>query len=48
MPERDGSGPLLLVLYAEWYIPLSRRSTEAKSNPIVSASWGFRVAARSP
>jgi len=35
---------MLLVLYAEWYVPVAERSAAAKSDPTVSASWGFRVA----
>lgn len=34
------------VLYARWYVPLAQRPPRARSNPTVSASWGF-VAARS-
>jgi hypothetical protein len=34
------------VLYARWYVPFAQRPPSARSNPTVSASWGF-VAARS-
>jgi hypothetical protein len=47
-PAQNSRNPLLLVLYAEWYIPLAQRSATAKSNPIVSASWGFHVASERP
>jgi hypothetical protein len=29
------------VLYARWYVPFAQRPPRARSNPSVSASWGF-------
>jgi hypothetical protein len=29
------------VLYARWYVPFAQRPPRARSNPTVSASWGF-------
>jgi hypothetical protein len=34
------------VLYARWYVPVARRPARARSNPTVSASWGFVAAGR--
>jgi hypothetical protein len=32
-----------IVLYAEWYVPVSSRPANARDNAVVSASWGFRT-----
>jgi hypothetical protein len=32
-----------VVLYAQWYIPVSLRPGGAAGNPVVNASWGFEV-----
>ncbi len=34
---------ILLVLYAEWYIPMAKRSADELVSPIISASWGWKV-----
>jgi hypothetical protein len=41
LPTRHG--PRLLVLYCEWYVPVPERPAAARENPVVSASWGFRL-----
>ncbi|WP_327002679.1 hypothetical protein OHA72_47480 [Dactylosporangium sp. NBC_01737] len=33
----------VIVLYAEWYVPVSSRPANARDNAVVSASWGFRT-----
>jgi hypothetical protein len=33
----------MIVLYAEWYVPVSSRPANARDNAVVSASWGFRT-----
>jgi hypothetical protein len=35
-----------VVLYTRWYVPYAQRPSASKSNPTVSASWGFVVATR--
>ena len=46
MPEYRQSMPL--VLFAEWYVPLAQRPVAARSNPVVSASWGFWLGSNAP
>jgi hypothetical protein len=33
----------MIVLYAEWYVPVAGRPAKATDNAVVSASWGFRT-----
>ena len=35
----------VIVLYAEWYVPVAGRPADAGDDPVVSASWGFRTTA---
>jgi hypothetical protein len=35
--------PRLVVLYCEWFVPPAERPAGTERNPIVSASWGFRL-----
>ncbi len=35
----------VIVLYAEWYVPIAGRPADSRDNPVVSASWGFRTTA---
>ena len=37
-------GTMLIVLYAQWYLPPSGQSLAASSSPVSTASWGFRMA----
>lgn len=43
-PKPSGRLATLVVLYAEWFVPVRERSAAAGSDPVVSASWGFRLA----
>ncbi|MEV0136821.1 hypothetical protein AB0H83_51405 [Dactylosporangium sp. NPDC050688] len=36
----------VIVLYAEWYVPVADRPPGAQDNAVVSASWGFRIVVR--
>jgi hypothetical protein len=45
VPNRTDRASMLLVLWAEWYIPVGKRAAAARSNPVIGASWGFRLAA---
>lgn len=32
-----------LVVYSEWYLPMAQRPALSRSNPVLSASWGFSL-----
>lgn len=38
-----GNGMLYLVFYAEWYVPYLERPARSRTNPVTTASWGFRL-----
>jgi hypothetical protein len=42
--KHSGAPITRFVLYARWYVPLAQRPPSARSNPTVSASWGFVAA----